>query len=222
MSDFKFKYINIFGTPIKEEFEKERVINMNQQKLLKLLYEEYKIKFNEKEIVTGDGNAEAKILLIGEAPGKDEVLYGKPFVGNAGKKLAEFLDVLSLTRDDIFITNSIKYRLSRINDKTGRTINRPATKNEIIENQSYLAREIEIIKPEYILTLGNIPLRSITGDFSINIGEKHGNVSEIIIRNKKYKLFPLYHPAAIIYNRQLEVIYIEDIQKLKKILNKAK
>lgn len=195
---------------------------MEKQELLNLLYEEYKIKFYEKEIVTGNGNVKADILLVGEAPGKDEVAQGKPFVGIAGKKLAEFLNMLSLTQDDIYITNAIKYRLSRINKKTGRTVNRPATKKEIVENQFYPKREIEIINPEYIVTLGNISLRSITGDFSANIGEKHGKICEISIKNKKYKLFPLYHPAGIIYNRQIEDIYIEDILKFKKILNLPK
>ena len=76
-------------------------------------------------------------------------------------------------------------------------------------------KEIEIISPKYIVTLGNVPLRSITGDNNISIGAVHGKLSTIVIDKAVYNLYPLYHPASIIYNRSLKSTYIEDILRLK-------
>ena len=134
---------------------------MSKSEQLIALYESYKREFEDKEIVLGDGNPDGELLLIGEAPGKDEVLKGRPFVGMAGKNLSEFLDVIKLTRDDIYITNAIKFRLSKVNPDTGRISNRPATRQEIEQNRDYLLKEISIIEPKYIITLGNVPLRAV-------------------------------------------------------------
>ncbi|NTV91608.1 MAG: uracil-DNA glycosylase [Clostridiales bacterium] len=186
--------------------------------LLKHLYSVYRSTFYNEEIVTGSGNPKARILLIGEAPGKDEVIQSKPFVGAAGRQLTEFLELIGLEREEIYITNAIKYRLSKVNEKTGRTSNRPAKTDEIIINRPYLLKEIDIIRPEFIVTLGNVPLKALTGDFGRVIGNMHGEGSVVEILNQKYTLFPLYHPASIIYNRSLKGIYIDDILKLKSLL----
>ncbi|HHV28763.1 MAG TPA: uracil-DNA glycosylase [Clostridium sp.] len=191
---------------------------MSKSERLNNLYDLYKKEFDGEEIVLGDGNVESGLILIGEAPGKEEVLNSKPFVGTAGKNLAEFLDKLGLRREDIYITNAIKYRLSKVNPETGRVSNRPAAKKEILENRDYLLKEIEIINPEYIVTLGNVPLRSVYGDFSITIGEVHGSLNKVKILGAEFNLFPLYHPASIIYNSKLKEIYNEDLNKLKLII----
>ncbi len=191
---------------------------MKHQKLNNL-YEEYKRVYNDKEIVLGEGNVDTDLLLIGEAPGKDEVRLSRPFVGKAGKNLSEFLDVLGIHREFIYITNVIKYRLSKASPKTGKPVNRPATTKEIKENRPYLFKEISGIQPKYIITLGNVPLRAVYGDDSINIGAVHGKVQEIEIDEQLYQLYPLYHPASIIYNRSLTEVYMKDIKNLKEILN---
>ena len=178
------------------------------------VYNEYMLQFKDEEIVLGFGNLDAEILLIGEAPGKEEVKLSKPFVGKAGMYLNEFLKQIKVERDDIYITNAIKFRLSKINPISGRVSNRPATKNEIIENRKYLINEINIINPKYIVTLGNVPLKSVTGEFGINIGNVHGELYSANLNGYDYKLFPLYHPASMIYNRNLKETYIEDIEKL--------
>lgn len=152
--------------------------------------------------------------MIGEAPGRDEVRLSRPFVGKAGKHLGEFLEQLGVERDSIYITNAIKFRLSKTDPKSGRISNRPATRDEINENRPYLLKEIEIIKPAIIVTLGNVPLRAVTGDFGINIGSTHGKISTLNILDGSYRLFALYHPASIIYNRSLKDTYINDINKL--------
>lgn len=191
---------------------------MSKSEQLMSLYELYNEEFFGREIVVGDGNADSELLLIGEAPGKDEVLKSRPFVGAAGKNLSEFLDKLGLKREDIYITNAIKFRLSKVNPDTGRVSNRPATKKEIEDNREYLIREINIINPKYIVTLGNVPLRSVCGDAGIAIGEVHGKPDNIKVGEAEYTLFPLYHPASVIYNSKLKEIYNEDLEKLKQII----
>ncbi|NLP13250.1 MAG: uracil-DNA glycosylase [Clostridium sp.] len=190
---------------------------MSKSEQLKNLYELYEKVFYGKEIVFGDGNPDTRLILIGEAPGKDEVKQEKPFVGAAGKNLAEFLDRLGIIREDIYITNAIKYRLSKVNPETNRITNRPATKKEIEDNREYLLKEINIINPEYIVTLGNVPLRSVCGT-NVTIGELHGKTNRVEVLGTEYNLFPLYHPASVIYNVRLKEVYYEDLEKLKKII----
>ena len=178
------------------------------------LYNDYKKVYEGEEIVLGDGSLDAKIVFIGEAPGKDEVEKGKPFVGMAGQNLMKSFETVNIKREDVFITNAIKYRLFEINAKTGRKRNRPAKANEINENRKYLIEEINIIKPNIIVTLGNVPLRSITGNAKNTIGNCHGKKMDIEIMKKKYILFPLYHPASLIYNRDLIKVYDKDLNNL--------
>jgi len=182
----------------------------------------YREAFKGEEIVLGSGSCRSDILLVGEAPGRDEVKLSKPFVGMAGRQLEEFLKMMEIKRQDIYITNAIKYRLLKYSEKTGRTSNRPARKDEIICNRQFLLEEIDLIRPLCIVTLGNVPLRCVTGDFSLCIGEYHGKLINTAVMGKEYRLFPLYHPASIIYNRSLKDVYINDIKKLKKIFFEMK
>ncbi len=191
---------------------------MSKQSNLDELYSAYSNRFSDKEIVLGSGDINSRIVFVGEAPGKDEVRLSRPFVGMAGQRLSEMLEYLELERGNIFITNAIKYRLSKLNSKTGRIVNRPATQSDINENAEYLHKEIDIIKPECIVTLGNIPLRMLCRDDRC-IGKVHGKCEEIYIYNNMYKLFPLYHPAGMIYNPALKVVNQADICGLKALIN---
>lgn len=164
--------------------------------------------------VFGEGNADARIILVGEAPGAKEVELQRPFVGQAGKNLDEFLEVLELNREDIYITNVVKIRPYKVNEKTGRKSNRPPSKKEIEQYGKYLDEEIDVIKPRIVVTLGNVPLKFVLKDQKAIIGEKHGQPISI---GEKY-IFPLYHPASIIYNQQLKTTYIEDLHKLKEFV----
>lgn len=184
-----------------------------------ILYNNYREQFCGVQIVTGEGCISSPFVIIGEAPGKDEIKHGKPFVGAAGKNLSEFLRVLGLTREDIYITNVIKYRLGKLSEKSQRIINRPATKKDILSNQMWLLNEIEILNPQLIITLGNVPLKAVTNDFEVLIGDMHGLIHTCSINNKEYKLFPLYHPASIIYNRSLMDVYKQDLFNLKSIIS---
>jgi len=192
---------------------------MGKNEMLSLLYNEYKCTFPGKEYVFGCGCTSPKLLLIGEAPGREEVKFSRPFSGAAGKWLDSFLQLAGIDREDIYITNAIKYRLARENPKTGRLSNRPAARDEIVSSRPYLLEEIGIIGPCCIVTLGNVPLRAVTGNLRLNIGECHGMPSEIEINERDYLLFPLYHPASVIYNRGLVKVYENDILRLRELFN---
>lgn len=179
------------------------------------LYCRYTKAFINEEIVLGEGCIRSPLVIVGEAPGKDEVRLLKPFVGAAGKNLNEFIETIEISRESIYITNAIKYRLGKLNPKTQRVINRPATKEDIKNNQIWLHNEIKLLAPKIIVTLGNVPLKSITDDFNVSIGNMHGVLHSCKIDGTEYKLFPLYHPASIIYNRALKDVYIQDMLMLK-------
>ncbi len=166
------------------------------------------------QFVFSDGQMYKGIMLIGEAPGKDEVEQKKPFVGMAGGKLKQSMDSLSLKREDIFVTNAIKYRLYEINPKTGKKKNRPASKKEIEQGMACLEEEIEIARPKIILTLGNVPLHALTKDFSLTVGKCHGQKLDY----KGITHIPLYHPASLIYNKNLESVFEEDLKTVKKMI----
>lgn len=172
-------------------------------------------KLTKEPYTTGVGNIDAKILLIGEAPGAREIELGKPFVGQAGKILNEFLDVLEVQRENLFITNVVKTRPFRINEKTGKKNNRPPTQNEIDAFFSILCEEINIICPKIIIPLGNTPLRCVMNDNTLTIGNAHGK----LFKKDKFLIFPLYHPAAIIHNQNLRGTYLTDLDKLKQVIS---
>lgn len=190
---------------------------MKELENLKMEYENIvRNKFNsEARVVFGDGNVQAKVILIGEAPGKTEEELGKAFVGAAGKNLDEFLSILKLKREDIYITNVVKIRPFKINEKTGSKSNRTPNKLEIKESIGVLKKQIELINPRIIVTLGNVPLRAVIGMDNAKIGDYHGN----LIKKENYNVFPLYHPASIIYNRSLYETYIADVKKLKELID---
>lgn len=176
-------------------------------------------QYPERKIVLGYGNLHSPIMLIGEAPGSREVELGEPFVGQAGKHFQEFLKVLDIDREDVYITNTVKYRPTRTNPKTGRLSNRTPTTKEIEDFKDYLIEEMEIIDPKIVVTLGNTPLKCLF-DRDFKIGKVHGELLHREINGKKQHVFPLYHPAAVIYRPQLKEVYLEDLMKLKKIIDK--
>ena len=172
----------------------------------------------EKPIVLGEGNTDhPPVMLIGEAPGEQESLQGRPFVGKAGKNLDGFLSVLGLKREDIYISNVVKIRPTKTSEK-GRLSNRPPNKEELALFTPYLMEEILLVQPKMIVTLGNVALKALCGPKAI-IGDMHGRETQITVTHEKqeasYALFPLYHPASIIYNRSLQEVYDGDLQALK-------
>ncbi len=173
-----------------------------------------------KVMVYGEGNLDASLALVGETPGRHETVKGRPFVGQAGKILDEFIKILELNRDELYITSVVKFRPFNVNPDTGKTSNRPPNKEEIELNKSWLFEELHIVEPSTIVSLGNIALQTLSGDSSLTIGKVHGTPMKVEVGDKKLStiLFPLYHPASIIYRRKLKEVYLEDLRKLKNYL----
>ena len=176
----------------------------------KLMSEASSERFSGRKVVLGEGKPKCNIMLIGEAPGADEEEQGRPFVGKAGKNLMGFLNTAGLKREDVYLTNVVKIRPFKLSAKTGGKINRPPEREEINFFIPFLKMEIEAVNPNLIVTLGNVPLQAVTDDKKATIGEYHGK----IICVGESRDFPMYHPAAIIYNRGLEDVYYKDIEKL--------
>ena len=151
------------------------------------------------QLVMGDGNPDADIVLIGEAPGKNEDLQGKPFVGAAGKFLDAMLDAAGMNRADVYITNIVKYRPPN---------NRDPLPEEKTAFWPYLLRQIEIIQPKAIVTLG----RHSGGYFipDLHISNDHGKPRRVTYHDREFVVIPLYHPAAALYNGGMRQTLIDD------------
>ena len=168
-----------------------------------------------KLLVHGEGRTGAKVMLVGEAPGEQETLQGRPFVGKAGKNLDEFLEIAGLDRAELYVSNVVKFRPTRIS-AAGRVVNRAPTREEMNLFLPWLRREIEMVAPQAVVTLGNVPLRALV-DPHATIGDVHGKW----IESGGLRIYPMYHPASLIYNRSLRPVYTEDIRRLAEELRKA-
>ena len=173
--------------------------------------------YQEHIIVFGEGAENPALMMIGEAPGGDEEKQGRPFVGKAGKNLSAFLEVVGLKREEIYISNVVKLRPTKNSPKTGKSVNRPPSAEEITFFLPFLLEEIRMISPKVVVTLGNVPLKAVTGEKKAVIGDYHGKPTPLADGRT---LFALYHPAAVIYNRALQATYDEDLLELKAFLQK--
>ncbi len=168
------------------------------------------LKKTATQPVPGDGNAESEIVFIGEAPGKNEDLEGWPFVGAAGKFLAEMLESIKMRREDIYITNIVKYRPPN---------NRDPLPEEIEACKDWLWEELAFIKPRLIVFLGR---HSMNHFFPLEkISQVHGKIliKKIPLLGRQHFL-ALYHPAAALYNGSMRDVLISDFKKIPTILNK--
>lgn len=181
------------------------------------IYSQIEKNSQYNEFVWGAGDENADIMLIGEAPGKEEIKCGKPFTGAAGANLTKFLNALNLSRENIFITNVCKFRPTKTSAKNT-VSNRTPTRAEVKDAQPFLHMEIAAISPKIIVTLGNTALYAVSGDPKLKISGAHGKISHIEIMGTKYELFALYHPASIIYNPSLKSTYYSDLEKLAELI----
>lgn len=157
-----------------------------------------------KHLVFGEGNPNAKIVFIGEAPGKKEDETGRPFVGAAGRFLEELLESVGLKREDVYITSILKYRPPNNRDP------KPAEKTEF---WPYMLAQLEVIAPRLVVTLGRHSAMCFLPD--VQIGKDHGKV----LKAGKWQILPLYHPAAALYNGSLRQTIINDFAKIKEFIN---
>jgi DNA polymerase len=169
--------------------------------------------------VPGEGPANASVMFIGEGPGRQEDLEGRPFVGRAGKFLDECLQSIGLKREHVFITNIVKCRPS---EKSGNWVkDRKPTKEEIAACSPYLDRQVKVVKPEIICTLGDTASSQIFKRYNMEedtIGHIHGR----LYLAGAMKLIPLYHPAAALYDNNLRQIVMIDFQRLRQVLSQTK
>ncbi|MDB5185738.1 MAG: Phage polymerase-related protein [Candidatus Saccharibacteria bacterium] len=168
------------------------------------------------QLVFGDGNVDTDIVFIGEAPGKNEDIQGKPFVGAAGKFLNEMLDNIGLSRDDIYITNIVKYRPPN---------NRDPLPEEKAAFLPYLQAQLDVIQPKIVITLGRHSMNCFLPD--LQISQVHGQpkrIRWILTHDGGEKtetslvILPLFHPAAALYNGGLRQTLIDDFGAIPAIL----
>lgn len=169
---------------------------------------------NCKNIVVGKGNINAKILFVGEAPGANEDEQGIPFVGAAGKNLDKLLANVGLSLNDIYVANILKCRPPE---------NRAPLPDEIRAHTPWLLKQIKEMKPKVVCSLGNYATKFFLSLGNVDLMDKqpgitsvHGKVRNIVINGLNIKLIPLFHPAAIIYNRALIVEWEKDMEIVKK------
>lgn len=170
------------------------------------------LKDEATQAVPGEGNPDADIMFIGEAPGKKEDELGVPFVGAAGKFLSEMLATVGLKREDIYITNVVKYRPPN---------NRDPLPEEIATCMPWLHEQIKIIQPKVIVTLGRHAMEHfIPGK---KISEVHGQTfTQTLPDIGTQTFFVLYHPAAALYNGSLRQTLITDFKKIPRVVEKIK
>jgi uracil-DNA glycosylase family 4 len=211
MNPFDQNFLSkIFALPTKSE---------QLELIRKKLVDDYNLRrmFEQSQnLVFGEGDLDTKILFIGEAPGKNEDLTGRPFVGASGKILDFNLKQIGLNREKCYITNIVKYRP---------TNNRDPLDNEKALFFPYLLIQILIIQPKILVTLGRHSLGVFINDLKIN--QLHGTIRAIELKkinfksnliNTRFDLLPLYHPAATIYNQNLRTVFEKDFQLLKQYL----
>ena len=168
------------------------------------------LKKTATQPVPGDGNAEAEIVFIGEAPGRSEDEQGRPFVGAAGKFLAEMLKEINLKREDVYITNIVKYRPPG---------NRDPLPEEKAACREWLSEELNLISPKLIIFLGRHAMNNFFP--AEKISQAHGKLLIKTFENVPTKYFyALYHPAAALYDGSMRATLMEDFKKIPKVLRK--
>ncbi|MBS3089511.1 uracil-DNA glycosylase [Candidatus Pacearchaeota archaeon] len=192
---------------------------MGKSEMLKELEEECRkadmpLKEGATNLVFGKGKADVEIVFIGEAPGHNEDIQGMPFVGTAGKNLDKLLHKVGLSLDDVYIANILKYRPPQ---------NRNPSTEEIKVHTPWLIEQIKIIRPRVVCSLGNYATKFFLAglnpenmDKQPGITQVRGKVRELEFDGMKFKLIPLFHPAAIIYNRKLIEEWDKDMEIVKK------
>lgn len=185
-----------------------------RRELLKAVYEEARecvrcpLHQTRTTVVFGSGNADADLMFIGEAPGANEDRIGLPFVGQAGKLLDTLLAEIGFERKDVFVANTVKCRPPG---------NRDPHPKEIESCQDYLRRQVALIEPVVICTLGNFSTKLLRAD-TTGISRLHGREEVRVIGSRAVRLYPLYHPAAALYTPSMLETLRADFQRIPELL----
>lgn len=163
------------------------------------------------DIVHGEGDARAEVMFIGEAPGYHEHVQRRPFVGRSGQLLRKTLTEVGLSPEQVFISNIVKARPPD---------NRDPLPEEIEAFRPFLNREIELIDPQLIVTLGRFSMAKFLPD--ARVSQVHGRVHRVIWQEKPVYVLPMYHPAAALRSTQLKTAFVNDFEKIIPVLNWVK
>lgn len=163
------------------------------------------------QAVFGAGNPHAELMFVGEAPGFHEDKQGLPFVGQAGKLLSTLLEQIGMTREDVWVSNVLKCRPPG---------NRDPQQDEIAACEPHLFRQIELIRPKMVATLGNFATKLLSGS-QVGITRVHGQERETTIGGNEVVLYPLYHPAAALYTPAMLKVLEADFARLPELLGRA-
>jgi uracil-DNA glycosylase family 4 len=163
------------------------------------------------QVVFGVGNPEADLMLVGEAPGFHEDKQGYPFVGQAGKLLDQLLGGIGMSREDVYIANVIKCRPPG---------NRDPQPDEIEACERHLFRQVELIRPKLVGTLGNFATKLLSGK-PTGITRVHGQEQEVVLGGNQVLLYPLYHPAAALYTPAMLSVLQDDFTRIPELLGRV-
>lgn len=163
------------------------------------------------QVVFGSGNPNADLMFVGEAPGFHEDQQGLPFVGQAGKLLERLLEGIGMSRADVYVANTLKCRPPG---------NRDPVPDEIAACEPHLFRQIELIEPTVVATLGNFATKLLSGR-PAGITRVHGHEQEVTLGARLVLLYPLFHPAAALYTPSMLKVLEEDFARIPDILGRA-
>lgn len=198
---------------LEEKFERMKEIRNELLQLKESPLYQYRLE-NKFFPVVGEGSHVAKIMFIGEAPGKNEAQTARPFCGKSGKVLDDMLESINLNRSDVYITNIVKDRPPE---------NRDPNDEEIKVYGPFLDRQIDIIKPQVIATLGRYSMNYIMKKFGLeekidSIGNLHGKEFPVTSNYGPVNIIPLYHPAVALYNGSNKETLLNDFKVLEKYI----
>jgi uracil-DNA glycosylase family 4 len=162
------------------------------------------------QVVFGAGSPTAELMFVGEAPGFHEDKQGVPFVGAAGKLLSKLLEGIGLSRDDVYVANVLKCRPPG---------NRDPLPEEIQACEGHLFRQIELIQPKLVATLGNFATKLLSGK-PTGITQVHGREQQVVLGGNAVTLYPIFHPAAALYTRRMLQVLEEDFRRIPELLGR--
>ncbi|KGX94023.1 uracil-DNA glycosylase [Pontibacillus halophilus JSM 076056 = DSM 19796] len=204
----------------------EHLIQLSQQRIQ---------PYDVEGLVIGAGDEEADIVVVGEAPGENEIEQNQPFIGRAGKELTGYFEAIGITREDVYITSVVRSRPYKWVDskkKGRRKANRKPNEKEMLAHAPLLDYQLQQIQPKLIVTLGGVAYERLTGRKD-KMSDIHGrpftteikllkdeNAWEYTDSKERYTLFPLYHPAAVFYNPRVRDDIIKDLEILEDLIGK--
>ena len=197
------------GSDLKLSAELEQVSHLSDlQTLLESHAADLPLAKAASDIVHGEGDVDAEVMLIGEAPGYYEALQRRPFVGRSGQLLRQVLKEVGLKEEQVFISNVVKVRPPD---------NRDPLSQEITAFKPFLDREIELIEPKLIVTLGRFSMAKFLAD--VKISQVHGRLHKMLWQDKDLFVLPMYHPAAALRSTRVKEAFIHDFKKINKIID---